>query len=503
MASIVVSVLWFLITWRYGFDLADEGYYWYGSQRTAYGDIPLRDFQSYDIGRYYWAALFMYIMGNYGIFPAHLSVFVLQATGVFIGVYLCLITSRLKWPYQWVLAFIIALILNIWILPYYKGYDHFISIGVVMMLYVMLKSQKHFTWLFAGIFLGIAAIIGRNHGVYGIISSIFLIALLLFKAPSKKTIATLSGYFLLGVFIGFSPTLILMLSANGFADAFVNSILLMFKQGSTNIFLPIPWPWAAKSAGLSGFWSLSVLFLGIGLIFLLAFIFCGLIFLALTRFNLNNTSKKVFYATVAAAIPYAHYSFARADTIHLTLGILPALIGLLVAINTLKGLRPIFLTGGILAVTLLTLDYVNPYLSKVIIGKDYVKYNIGGSQLWINDDLSQFLQRVDQDFQKVPAAATNFLAIPNMPSLHAMYHCKMPIWEIYGTGPMAKDFELSEINRLESSPPEIIFLSDNALDKNPALTYSKMHPATYEWINSRYTLFDSLGSDMRIYLLTH
>ena len=81
-----------------------------------------------------------------------------------------------------------------------------------------------------------------------------------------------------------------------------------------------------------------------------------------------------------------------------------------------------------------------------------------------------------------------FLALPNMTSLYAIHHSKMPLWEIYPLIQRPPDFEKREIIRLESFDPDIVLLSDFALDRREELRYSRTHPLTYEWIISKYKI---------------
>jgi hypothetical protein len=81
----------------------------------------------------------------------------------------------------------------------------------------------------------------------------------------------------------------------------------------------------------------------------------------------------------------------------------------------------------------------------------------------------------------------------------------MPIWEIYSLLPRDKDFEFAEIRRLESALPELVLLSDHALDGNPDFRYSRMHPLTYAWLISRYRPSDGNSEledlNLKVYLL--
>lgn len=179
-AAVVFTVVYgtFWLTWRFGFDLKDEGFFWYGTQKILAGEVPLRDFMSYDIGRYYWTAAGMSLLDSDGIFANRLSAATFQCIGVFAATFVCLSTNPNKRLASVFPALAIALILVSWARPYYKAFDHVAGIGIVLMLYLMLKSRRKAQWLAAGVILGLAATIGRNHGAYGAVAAVFLIGLI-------------------------------------------------------------------------------------------------------------------------------------------------------------------------------------------------------------------------------------------------------------------------------------------------------------------------------------
>ena len=67
-----------------GLNLADKGYLWYGTLQTVTGGIPIRDFKSYDPGRYLWGAAWGHLTGT-GIVGLRVSNALFQAVGFFFG----------------------------------------------------------------------------------------------------------------------------------------------------------------------------------------------------------------------------------------------------------------------------------------------------------------------------------------------------------------------------------------------------------------------------------
>src|SRR5215203_5332001 len=88
--SAVMVILGFLLQGNVGFNMPDEGFLWYGTIRTSLGEVPIRDFQSYEPGRYYWGALWFKLLRSDGILTLRLSQTVFQ----FVGLSLALLLLR-------------------------------------------------------------------------------------------------------------------------------------------------------------------------------------------------------------------------------------------------------------------------------------------------------------------------------------------------------------------------------------------------------------------------
>ena len=73
VTAVVLVACLFLLEGHLGFSLWDEGFLWYGVQRVMLGELPLRDFQSYDPGRYYLSAALMFLMRENGIIALRLT----------------------------------------------------------------------------------------------------------------------------------------------------------------------------------------------------------------------------------------------------------------------------------------------------------------------------------------------------------------------------------------------------------------------------------------------
>ena len=114
LLAIALAGASFAIQARQGINLADEGFLWYGAQQTARGKVPLRDFQSYDPGRYYWSAVGIWFFGK-GLVALPFSETVFQVLGLWAGL---LAASRVV--ESWTLLAAVGVMLTLWMVPSFK-----------------------------------------------------------------------------------------------------------------------------------------------------------------------------------------------------------------------------------------------------------------------------------------------------------------------------------------------------------------------------------------------
>ena len=239
LAGFVVFTL-FLGQGHKGFSLWDEGYLWYGAQRVMLGEVPIRDFMSYDPGRYYWSAAFMSLWNDNGIMALRSAVAIFQVIGLFAGL---LLIARSSKNQSFVYLLLSALTLAVWMFPRHKLFDISLSILLIGVMVFLIQKPTGRRYFLAGICVGVVAVFGRNHGMYGAAASLGVMAWLSIRRKDGPGFIEGFALWASGVSVGFMPVLIMALTIPGFAMAFWESILFLFEARATNLPLPIPWPW--------------------------------------------------------------------------------------------------------------------------------------------------------------------------------------------------------------------------------------------------------------------
>lgn len=498
-----VTMFWFLMTWRYGFDLADEGYYWYGSQRVLRGEVPIRDFLAYDIGRYLWSAAIMSLTGDDGIFGARLAAFAYQALGVSLGTWLALRACQARLGPARTIGFAVAaaLVLTIWATPYYKSYDYGTCILVVAMTVLILASRAPTRWFGAGVILGLAAVMGRNHGVYGAASALLALGFVLIKQGNRHEVLRPALAFIGGTILGFSPTFLMGLAKPGFLDALAAGVIehVHSVAGATNIPLPVPWPWQPEH-GESG-WMIWASEVAKGLGFVALLLVPVLTLVAVLRKRIAEFNERHYLLTASAfvGLVYAHYAYSRADLVHLAVSVMPILLIVFCCGTPGRMLFPAAM--GVLGFSVLAVGQDVTIINSKLFGRTMKTVVIDGTTLHTDPFIVHHILDSRRALATVPGARENFLAVPNLPGLYAINRARMGIWEIYALSHRDAGFEQTELARLAKMPPKMVLLSNHALDNQGRLRYSMLHPLTYKWIVDNYEREQGTPlSDLEVYV---
>ena len=456
---------------RFDLNLMDEGFLWYGAQRVVAGELPLRDFQAYDPGRYFWSASWMALVGDNGILALRAGNALLSAITVIMAVWIVGSSSPSRSPAAMLGS---GVIFTLWMVPGFKASDAFAVVLLLLGLTRLLRQPMSIRYFQAGVCWGVTAMIGINHALYGAIACL-LTFIYLRGAPKPAASLAASS---LGAIIGYAPVLALHLLAPGFSAAFIDSIRMIFEAGITNFPLPFPSLFAAfeilrHPRTASAEVAFAMLFLCVPLLW-------AAMLWRLNRRKFRGSLPPESKAALFVSVPYAHYAYSRADPAHVAISILPVLIIVLTfALQASRGRRRLMLTS-IFTISLLMTAQMHPayvqlrgiYLNESV--------NIAGDLLIVSPDTAAVVRIVKA---VANAAGPNpFFAGPYLPGAYALAKRRSPTWENYMIFPASRRRQVAEVARLRSADIDYAIIRQVKWDGRPDLGLSGTHPLVLAYL---------------------
>ncbi len=467
----------FALQGRVGINLADEGFLWYGVQRTAAGEVPLRDFQAYDPGRYYWCAAGTLLFGK-GLVGLRASEAVFQALGLWAGLLVARRVTR-----DWKLLVSIGVMLVFWMFPSHKLFDHTLLLVALLVAVRLVEKPSRGRVFLAGCYIGLSAFFGRNHALYGVVATGALLGLLFWKTRDEVPISR-SLFWLSGIAVGLLPLLAMLAFVPGFFAAFLASIESIFRHGA-NLGVPVPWPWRIPYGG-----NLSTMLPGIllGTLFLaLPFFYLGVIALSLRMGAPELKKNALLVAGGILGLVYLHHAFARADASHLAQAVHPFMLALCVAtIRIRRSPGYLWLAVALLAGAGLVLGFrLTPLFQRLVAPVPWVEFDAGGKMFIPPREASLFAclrKVVDENLD----SRETLLIAPVAPGLYALLGRPSPLWELYFFFPASAAEQAKAIDDLKTRQVNWALVSKATFDRREDLRFASSHKAVWNYLTTNF-----------------
>ena len=476
MAAVAGSFLW---QGRDGINLADEGYLWYGVQRVMRGEVPIRDFLSYDPGRYFFCAALMSAWGDDGLVSLRAAAAVFQAAGLFAAL---VMLARGKDGASAPLLALAAVTLVAWMFPRHKLFDITLSITLVGALAFLLERPTARGHFIAGVVIGLVATFGRNHGVYGAAGGLLAVGWLAIGSGAGRNARNLLAWSA-GVAAGFSPVLLMAAAVPGFASAFAEAIGFHLETGTTNLTLPIPWPWEVAFSHLSPAAAAARVIVGILFIAVPAFGALATAWAFMRRWH-GSALSPLLAACAFLSLPDAHFAYSRADVGHLAQAIFPLIIGAFALLARAPSTVGLPTAAAACAASVFVMLPLHPGWRCAQPGA-CAPTEVGRSRLNIEGAAAADLAMFAELAARHAPGDTAFYAAPFWPGAYAALGRRAPVWEIYPLFPRGEALQRAEIARLREAAPGFAVVLDHPLDGREELRFSTTHAHIQRYLESQ------------------
>ena len=499
----------FVFEGHLGISFFDEAHLWYGAQRMGHGDLPLRDFQSYDPGRYVLLHLAGLLFGQTPLvwrFAATLC----AGLSVFFTVLLVHRFDRRPW----VLA-LTAVTFTLWLFPAHKVFEITASTLLVWALtraFELRSSSPARAGLVLGVCIGIVALFARNFALYGLVAALLGLVIEPWVRDTthenRSRTRHVSLGLLGGIVVGYAPMWLALLTVPGMAQGFKRSLETIVAQGSTSLPRKVPWPFRLDGKAL---WPLDLdswSQLGESLGFTLTALLLCLVLFRLARLLRAQPSPRdsipALYVALAAtlvALPCLHHASVRSNVGHLAQSVHPLWLAVLAGSAALGARRHTGWLLSLLALGLLCIGPVTPYVERSVSKAPWQALEIRGTTLWGDPDhvaRARWMQRFAEETLK---PQETFWAPPFQPLAYVIANSPSPTWEIFTALPMP-DQGQSLVAELEANPPNWILYERRTWERRQDLLLENSRPLVWNWIKEHYDKEQVLKPSARAGALT-
>ena len=470
---------------------ADEGYLWYGTLQTLAGKLPHRDFKSYEPGRYLWCAAHM------AVFGARLPILRAAAHAFYLlGLFVALGSLR-SLGLGWATLALGAVALGAWAFPQHKLFEPALAMGAFAALQALVRSPGPGTAAAGGLAVGLALVFGFNLFLYfGAALALILAWLLATNAAS----AQLLPWSLLGAAAAATPLLVPLVGSAAFRRAFIERrITAVLRRGTTNLRLPVPWPWCTAPPSLRALTPARRKAIGAVFLLLPALPWLWLVGLATNR---EVPSGDLGAAALAAAALGAfawHHAFSRADVSHLAQSVVPVLLLLLLA--AARSPHPPLLALLIVVASISLVAPIQPSAARRERPEAFALRELAGARITLTVEQRQLLDCV-RLLRDVPGGAEGpLLAVPTLAWLYPMLGLSAPVYDIFGVWPATSQEQARMIDELERSRASIALVANSTLDGREDLRFSATHPEVWRYLQDRFGGVEcaSLPADVHLF----
>jgi hypothetical protein len=481
-AVALATALAFALSWHLLFgdahlNAAEEGYLWYGTWRAGLGELPLRDFQAYDPGRYLACAALGKVFGE-GLLGLRRALALFQGLGIFLGLLAARRATRASWP-----LVPLGLVLGLWLFPRHKVFEGMLALASTWIGTRLLARATRGAHLAAGVSAGLAAVFGRNHGLYAASGFLVLLGVGAWKRRDadwpRKALA-----FALGVLLGYSPMLALFLLAPGFLAGFVDSLRLLLRLGA-NIGAPWLWPWQVELQGVETREALARLALALAYLLPLGVLPLGL--WTLLRARGEDLARRALPCAAAVlGVCYMHHASVRSDPAHLAQSIQPTLLaaGGLVALAHAR--RPRLAAGlALLALPLAFAGFEHNPAASHVARSTLVPVQLGGDTLRMLPHHAEYYRRLQRVLGARIGPDERVFVAPSRPAFYPLLGKRSPSWWIYFFVPGADRAEQEGIIA-ELAGVEWVLILDQAIAARDELRFPNSYPLVWAHVQAHY-----------------